>query len=590
MERVDALRRVVAGLVLASGLAGCGGGEKLQTDDVPGIDFKMLAEVRAAESEEIIPDYPPELAALHGGEVAISGFMAPFDSLEDMSRFMLMPNYVGCFFCEPPSLTQVLLVEMPPTKEGEKRPFVEPAIVVRGQLDLYLPDEDGPFDFSDGFLFTIRNARHAVATGENLPTRASAHGGLANTPGSHEGSGPPMEGGGEPPPPADPEEILAEVEQIRGMKFKQALTFRTVPPAVIRKHVEGQIAGRMDEKESVARARAAVALGLAAKHFNYREVATGLVLQRTVGFFDKEDGAICYSADLPLSNGDACVELAKLMTRALIWQHGGGEATHVPAGSQDDAWMMREAVLMGEAQRVGAQYARRRFMGVPPVDSPFFYYPEYGEPPEFLEALLSSPLLLGDYLAEDVFADGGWEDYARLKEAPPASSAELMLGKPWSEEARFEPTSVEIPDATLGGCDPVFTNVLGQAGMTIWISQWAGIEESQQGASGWRGDRYLVWDGGGKGDSVYLRTHWKDAAAAERFYRTLRERPQNLAGEAGQDGGLPGDAWRCSAPWDEHVLVLVRERDKPVVHVIRAVDAKVAEEIERKFAGAEQAR
>ena len=47
--------------------------------------------------------FPESLDSLEGQKIVIAGFMAPYDFLDDMSTFMLMPSYVGRHFCKPPA-------------------------------------------------------------------------------------------------------------------------------------------------------------------------------------------------------------------------------------------------------------------------------------------------------------------------------------------------------------------------------------------------------------------------------------------------------------------------------------------------------
>ena len=64
-------------------------------------------------------EFPESLKKLNGQRVSMVGFMAPFDSLEDMRRCQMVPSYVGCNFCSP-NLRQVVYVTQGSEDEPEK--------------------------------------------------------------------------------------------------------------------------------------------------------------------------------------------------------------------------------------------------------------------------------------------------------------------------------------------------------------------------------------------------------------------------------------------------------------------------------------
>jgi hypothetical protein len=118
-------------------------------------------------------NYPAEIKALDGKRVAIVGFMAPFEKLDDMSTCMILPASVGCYFCSPPAVTQVALIQ----QKGEtkdKRPFINEAVIVTGTLRLFTFESQHPAHQAD-FMYALDDATVEVFTGKNKPRRAAAH-------------------------------------------------------------------------------------------------------------------------------------------------------------------------------------------------------------------------------------------------------------------------------------------------------------------------------------------------------------------------------------------------------------------------------
>ena len=117
--------------------------------------------------------YPAEIQALDGKRVAIIGFMAPYEKLDDMSTCMILPASVGCYFCSPPAVTQVVLIQQ---KGGtkDKRPFINEAVIVTGTLRLFTFASQHPAHQAD-FMYALDDATVEVFTGQNKPSRAPAH-------------------------------------------------------------------------------------------------------------------------------------------------------------------------------------------------------------------------------------------------------------------------------------------------------------------------------------------------------------------------------------------------------------------------------
>lgn len=107
--------------------------------------------LRNPEGEYVLPG---SLTRADGKTTQVNGFMVPYDSLEDLSTFMLMESSGGCFFCEPPSLSQVVIVHQ---KAGASKSFVEEPIQVSGTFRTWAKDSTHA-DHQSGFLYVIDDA------------------------------------------------------------------------------------------------------------------------------------------------------------------------------------------------------------------------------------------------------------------------------------------------------------------------------------------------------------------------------------------------------------------------------------------------
>jgi hypothetical protein len=95
------------------------------------------------------PTFPKYLKELDGRRVQLNGFMQPLGDDPDAAAFLLIEYPVGCWYCEMPDVTAMVLVELP---AGKTRHFTRGAIRVTGKLVLNATDPEN-------FLYVLRDAR-----------------------------------------------------------------------------------------------------------------------------------------------------------------------------------------------------------------------------------------------------------------------------------------------------------------------------------------------------------------------------------------------------------------------------------------------
>jgi hypothetical protein len=94
------------------------------------------------------PTFHQHLRALDGKKVALTGFLQPIGDDPDTGAFLLIEYPVGCWFCEVPEPTGVVLVELP---AGKSATFTKNQVKVTGKLALNGADPEN-------FMFTVRDA------------------------------------------------------------------------------------------------------------------------------------------------------------------------------------------------------------------------------------------------------------------------------------------------------------------------------------------------------------------------------------------------------------------------------------------------
>jgi hypothetical protein len=95
------------------------------------------------------PTFPKYLKDLDGKQVSLSGFMQPLGDDLEVSAFMLIEYPVGCWYCEVPDVTNIVLVELP---AGKTTSVTRGLVKITGKLALNASDPEN-------FLYTISRVK-----------------------------------------------------------------------------------------------------------------------------------------------------------------------------------------------------------------------------------------------------------------------------------------------------------------------------------------------------------------------------------------------------------------------------------------------
>jgi hypothetical protein len=95
------------------------------------------------------PTFAGYLKELDGKQVQLTGFMQPLNNEQEVESFLLIEYPVGCWYCEAPEVTGIMLVELP---AGKSRTFTRSQVRVTGRLKLNATDPES-------FLYVVQGAK-----------------------------------------------------------------------------------------------------------------------------------------------------------------------------------------------------------------------------------------------------------------------------------------------------------------------------------------------------------------------------------------------------------------------------------------------
>ncbi len=362
-------------------------------------------------------------------------------------------------------------------------------------------------------------------------------------------------------------ELQKEVAEAGGIPFKADVPLDFMSRPELARYLREVF----DAEYPVAKARAderlLTAFGLLDPGVDLRALRARVMEENIAGFYDERPGhrrLFAVSADRRMSPANQLV-LAHELRHALQDQHVNLQGQLPDDVSDfDDRRLAWVSLLEGDATLVMERFLTRRLPGnedttrllsgsLPTPDVP-------GAPPVVRDQLVR-PYLVGLDFVSALVAGGGWPRVEAAWRRPPESTEQVLhVDKFTSREAA---RLVETAPGPRGG-RLIAEGVLGE----LLIQTLVG--GATQPAEGWGGDRYAVWDVGGKTLLVW-RSTWDTEADAREFRAALQER---LA--VGRGGERERSGFRVYGPAGGFTRGLRELRGMTVL--VAADDTRLAEE------------
>jgi hypothetical protein len=484
------------------------------------IDFKLLDETKQPDARKMQVVYPPALEALDGRHVELIAFMAPFESLEDMSECLMLPAYVGCFFCAPPSFTQVVFVRQ--KNDGRpKKPFIEAPSLVTGTLRLLKPGSSDPAHEME-MIYVITDATVVPYDGSNAPARMPGHWQKENPQAVAEAELPEKP---QPSSPMKPEDLVPVIAKLRGLEIKKPIKFTTYTPAELESAVEVRINSRRSAGGWAAHQRVWQTLGFADEKDDLRLVLRGITLQRVIGYSNAAGDHIRYNGDLQITQPTTRLELVKVIAEALLRQNLDLSAldTALHGDTNTDARLAASCVLQGDLMTTARLFASHHRLRDPTPHASFAYFGGYPAAKSALLQLETMPWQMGPFFTELFAPNGDPMALDDLLKKPPTTTAAII--HPIFHGRTQHNTPVEVSSTfadALRDSKPIATGILGEAALLVWLENNNELGPHMSSSDGWRGDRYAFWQDG----TLLIETHWLDEDEASEFHEAaITQRP-----------------------------------------------------------------
>jgi hypothetical protein len=481
------------------------------------IDFPLLAEARPKDLIDMSLAFPDELQKLDGKKVSLIAFMAPFDSLEDMSRCMMVPSYVGCTFCTPPNLRQVVFVTQGNKDDETVYSFIEEPSHVTGTFRITRPDSTHEGK-EQGFVYSIENAEVVPHTGE-APVRAAGHA----TPNGHNNAQ-----NAAPLPSVTPTDLLREVVQMMDIKPIHSIRFEKVNDEIFGKNITDRLESTFPKSTRKAREQAFSILGLIPENLDWLDVLTGFEIGKHVAKSDPTGRRILVLETIPFNHPFVRLDVVGAIAEAIILQNAHNEKGMKDTSSirNEDIRRAGKSLVSGVRKTVMRRYATANSIS-PKIPAPARIFPTGIQFPgtTLLNRWYTLPGFVGPFFIDFLVGPtGALSELQPTFQSPPTTMMEFLRPM-WYEDRTLwsrDPVPTDFANQFMD-TPPTLTDVLGIGGLIPWLAQPNSSYVARSIAGQWAGDRWALWEFDDGSAAMLLETRWQDEKSALEFSQSIPE-------------------------------------------------------------------
>ncbi len=326
-------------------------------------------------------------------------------------------------------------------------------------------------------------------------------------------------------------ELEAEVAEVGGVSFRSRVPLDYLSRADLARYLKGVLDDEYPAEKARVDERALGALGLLPPGLDLRRLRAELLEQNIAGFYDERPGKkrlYAVSDDKRLTPANQLV-LSHELRHALQDQYAEVHRMLPDSvGDYDDRRLAYLSLLEGDATLVMERFLLRSLPGgeelaggggaessLAGLSLPGSEFP--GAPPVVRDQLVL-PYLVGRDFAQAVQKRGGWNALRDAWGRPPASTEQVLHPERFFEGEAPRPVALSLPPP---GARPLAEGVLGELLLRTWLG-----EGQETAAAGWGGDRFQVFDLGGKTLLIW-RLVWDSPQDAGEFEAAALARLRN---------------------------------------------------------------
>ncbi len=318
-------------------------------------------------------------------------------------------------------------------------------------------------------------------------------------------------------------EAVPAIENAVGLKFKQPPKVETRSKAQVREFVTRQITDPLAARQMAGMSDAYKRLGMIPDSLNLQKFLIDLLEEQIVGYYDPKTKVLYVVSDAPKEA--VGITITHELVHALQDQYISLDSTQQIEGLNDQT-SAAQAVFEGQAvyEQVSAMLGGTNVaMNLPGgwdrvrdmIRENQSSMPIFARAPTVIQETLIFPYLSG---AEFVRNFKDRNPAKPIYDDMPQSTEQILHPTAFFGK-RDVPTAVTLPPLT--GVTQKYQNTLGEFETRLFLYQHLNDQNaSVQGAAGWDGDRYALFNTP-RGEGIAWVTVWDSPADASDFYDLL---------------------------------------------------------------------
>jgi hypothetical protein len=362
---------------------------------------------------------------------------------------------------------------------------------------------------------------------------------------------------------AQPFDSSRALEALAGPIYQQLAALKGMtspgnPPPVLlrsrednRRFMEQEMNRRYSPARIEAERKTLVAWGLIPADYDLRTLFLDLMQEQISAYYDPRAKVMVVGDWLPSEQQRAA--LIHELVHALQDREIALDGFISPDPGRGDQLLARQALIEGEAVALTIDFLLKSqnmdITMLPDLSNTQGLIatsaggPMIAKAPKFLRDLLLFPYLEGVGFAYQLRKAHPWSAMSALYRDPPRSTAQIMDPAKRIGALREDPVPVTLPDLArlLPGGVLVSEDEMGEFGLGAVIGLHRGEIEGRRAAVGWRGDRFQVWEDGGKHFLIACLVVLRDEQVAATLAGHLRDfvarRHPGLAAKMRAGGG-----------------------------------------------------
>ena len=319
-------------------------------------------------------------------------------------------------------------------------------------------------------------------------------------------------------------EAVPAIERAVGLKFKQPPKVEVRSKAQVREFVTGQITDSVAARTFAGVTAAYKRLGMLPDTMDLQAFLIDLLEEQIVGYYDPKTKVLYVVSDAPKEA--LGITVTHELVHALQDQYISLDSTQKVEG-QNDRQSAAQAVFEGQAvyeQIAAMTQGSGMAMNMPGgwdriremIRDNQSSMPVFARAPTIIQETLIFPYLSGaEFVRNFKDRNPGKSVYDDM----PVSTEQILHPRSYFGSTRDAPTSVTLPALT--GVTKTYENTLGEFETRLFLYEHLQDQnEAVQGATGWDGDRYVLFNSP-RGQGIAWVTVWDSPAEAAEFYDLL---------------------------------------------------------------------